>query len=77
MAGSAYEWVQDCYRKNYLGAPADGSPVDGACPDERRVARGGSWTNDASTLRSAKRGWYASDRRSQFLGFRIARSLNR
>ena len=28
MAGNVWQWVQDCYHANYIGAPDDGSRVD-------------------------------------------------
>ena len=52
--GNVWEWVEDCWSGNYLGAPADGSAWEsGDC--SRRVLRGGSWFNirGASVLRSA------------------------
>src|SRR5262245_22588978 len=40
--GNVYEWVQDCWNRNYEGAPSDGSAwLTGDCA--RRVMRGGSW----------------------------------
>jgi formylglycine-generating enzyme required for sulfatase activity len=73
--GSVWEWVEDCYIEGYATAPSDGSAISTACAEDRRVARGGSYDNDPKELRSARRGWYSSDRRTQILGFRLARSL--
>ncbi len=39
--GNIAEYVQDCGRDDYQGAPADGSAVAGDC--SKRVIRGGSW----------------------------------
>jgi formylglycine-generating enzyme required for sulfatase activity len=75
MHGNVWEWVQDCYMPTYSGAPSDGSASGAPCPENKRVARGGGWDSNAANLRSARRGWYAADRRSQVLGFRLARSL--
>jgi formylglycine-generating enzyme required for sulfatase activity len=76
VVGDVWEWVQDCYVDSYDGAPSDGSARTTACEGDKRAARGGAFLNDASNLRSARRGWYASDRRTQALGFRLARALD-
>lgn len=48
------EWVEDCYRETYEGAPTDGSAV--IIPDcNERVLRGGSWFNLPDNVRSAVR----------------------
>jgi formylglycine-generating enzyme required for sulfatase activity len=73
--GNIWQWVADCYAKSYLDALPDGSASRTHCAEDRRVARGGSWDTRAANLRSARRGWYAADRRAQVLGFRLARSL--
>jgi formylglycine-generating enzyme required for sulfatase activity len=54
MHGNAWEWVQDCWNENYVGAPADGSAwITGDCL--RRVVRGGSWDQRPRGLRSGRR----------------------
>ncbi|MEA3413724.1 MAG: SUMF1/EgtB/PvdO family nonheme iron enzyme [Pseudomonadota bacterium] len=58
-AGNVWEWVEDCWHKNYKGAPEDGSKPwrgedGGNCA--RRVLRGGSWSFIPRYLRSAYRG---------------------
>ena len=73
--GDVWQWVEDCYAKSYDDALADGTASRVTCAEDRRVARGGSWETHATNLRSARRGWYAADRRTQVLGFRLARSL--
>ncbi len=73
--GNVWQWVEDCYAKSYAGAPSDGSAGNASCVEDRRIARGGSWETNPNNLRSARRGWYAADRRAQVLGFRLARSL--
>jgi formylglycine-generating enzyme required for sulfatase activity len=75
MHGNVWQWVQDCYVENYDLAPTDGSAVNEPCDSRRRVTRGASWENEWRHLRSARRGWYAEDRQSHGLGFRLARSL--
>lgn len=74
MHGNVWEWVEDCYRNSYAGAPMGGLAVIGVrC--ERRVLRGGSWVNNPSHLRSASRGGYRPTIRNDNVGFRIARTL--
>jgi formylglycine-generating enzyme required for sulfatase activity len=72
--GNAAEWVEDCWNKNYQGAPSDGSAwTKGECGS--RVVRGGSWANDPGLLRSAARLAIQSSVRSSDVGFRVARPM--
>jgi formylglycine-generating enzyme required for sulfatase activity len=74
MYGNAFEWVEDCYHDSYDGSPSDGTAwTEGDC--SRRVARGGSWTNDPRSLRSTYRLRPAPDVRDNYLGFRVGRTL--
>ena len=81
MLGNVQEWTEDCSHSSYKGAPTDGSPwISKKCWDDRRVVRGGSWSDLISILRSARRSWYHADKywsNTQFsdLGFRVARTL--
>jgi len=73
MHGNVWEWVQDCYRDSYVGAPTDGSAVtSGNC--ELRILRGGSWNYFPQLLRSAYRYATAPEIRLDMVGFRVARS---
>jgi formylglycine-generating enzyme required for sulfatase activity len=75
VVGNLAEWVDDCYRPNYQGAPADGSAwlAGGDC--SARVVRGGSWYKPSASLLSAIRYGSSADTRSNSLGFRVARTL--
>ena len=74
MSGNVREWVQDCYRNNYVDAPNDGSSrKEDDCID--RVIRGGSWYGKANYLRVANRFWYSTYFRNNNLGFRLARDF--
>src|SRR5258706_1559273 len=42
MVGNVEQWVADCYRESYLGAPGDGSAVRDE-PSAQRVRPGGPW----------------------------------
>ncbi|HLK80651.1 MAG TPA: formylglycine-generating enzyme family protein [Xanthobacteraceae bacterium] len=72
--GNVWEWTQDCWHANYVGAPADGSAWESGRRDYR-IVRGGSWATYPGDLRSAVRGRFAADFRSDSLGFRVARTL--
>ena len=73
MLGNVWEWTQDHWHENYQGAPTDGSVWEGTGAGAYRVIRGGSWRNDARSVRAAYR--YRDDpgRRHDALGFRCAR----
>jgi formylglycine-generating enzyme required for sulfatase activity/predicted MFS family arabinose efflux permease len=76
MVGNVWEWVEDCYHDNYDSAPTDGSAwiKDGDC--KNRVLRGGSWNDLPEVLRPAYRGKSPTGSRGNFLGFRVARTLD-
>ncbi len=73
IGGGLSEWVEDCWHKNYRGAPADGSAWLGTDCQER-VLRGGSWRNDPSYIRPASRDYYDASVRYPTHGVRLARS---
>ena len=75
MHGNVYEWVEDCWNDSYSGAPSNGDAwLRGNC--ERRVLRGGSWDYYPRGLRSANRIRYTPGYRYDFVGFRVARTLD-
>lgn len=74
MHGNVAEWVQDCYAESYQGAPTDGSAVQGQS-DCSRVLRGGTWEEEPSELRVARRYDSQFGFRDSDLGFRVARSF--
>jgi formylglycine-generating enzyme required for sulfatase activity len=68
MQGNVWEWVSD-WKANYLiGAQTD---PEGPASGSLRVLRGGSWGNDGTRLRSAKRTDDTPSNRSHYLGFRV------
>ncbi|MBC6414372.1 MAG: formylglycine-generating enzyme family protein [Chromatiales bacterium] len=74
--GNVWEWVEDCWHRDYNGAPTDGSAWLNNCENENwRVLRGGSWDNNPRDLRSADRAWFVDWLRSFSRGFRVARTL--
>ena len=73
MHGNVWEWTQDCWNDNYVGAPTDGSSwTERFC--SLLVVRGGSWFNYQSGLRSGGRFRYSSRFRNDNVGFRVART---
>jgi formylglycine-generating enzyme required for sulfatase activity/class 3 adenylate cyclase len=73
MGGGVDQWVEDCWHKNYQGAPADGSAwVEGDCASH--VIRSGSWKNDSRYVRPSNRDSYDTNVRYPTHGFRVALS---
>lgn len=72
MHGNVWEWVQDCARDNYNGAPDNGSEWAGSdgCS---RVLRGGGWDSPANQGRASFRNWMPSNQSTSSSGFRLAR----
>jgi len=74
MVGNVEQWTEDCWHDNYNGAPRDGSAwTSGNCV--MRVLRGGSWNAYRGNLRLAFRNAYLPDYRSNYVGFRVGRTL--
>ena len=75
MHGNVLEWVENCWHSDYSGAPTDGSAWTSGGNCSRRVLRGGSWSFGPRFLRAAVRGRDGTGVRSNFIGFRVARTL--
>ena len=74
MLGNAWQLTEDCWNKNYEGAPTNGSAwTTGEC--EFHVGRGGSFTNRPWVLRPADRMFIKSDKSANFVGFRVVKAL--
>ena len=74
LYGNVWEWVEDCFHASYAGLPLDGSAWTTACTSPQRVLRGGSWSDEASSMRN--RGRYAPEIRNLITGFRLARTAS-
>jgi len=73
MGGTIDQWVEDCWHRNYSGAPTDGSAwMEGDCGSH--VIRSGSWKNDTRYVRPANRDSYDTSVRYPTHGFRVALS---
>lgn len=77
MSGNVWEWVEDCWHASHQGAPADGrartAENGGVC--SLRVARGGSWRSDPSSLTASARTAFPQGHSRRTIGLRVARDV--
>jgi formylglycine-generating enzyme required for sulfatase activity len=74
MIGNVWEWCEDDWHDNYIGAPKDGSawPINNDNRSHLKCLRGGSWYSNPDYCRSAYR--FDLSRRDNFIisyGFRV------
>lgn len=70
MNGNVYEWCQDHFYENYLGASSDGSArLD--IETRERIMRGGSFYREAFEMRNSTRSWDRKDSRQFENGIRL------
>ena len=75
MLGNVREWTEDCWHKDYNGAPTDGSAWTTGGDCSQRMFRGASWNDRARYLRPSDRGREGSVRQlnhTATYGFRLA-----
>jgi formylglycine-generating enzyme required for sulfatase activity len=73
--GNVWDWTEDCWNDSNTGNPGNGTArITGECG--RRVVRGGSWYLNPEDLRSGARTGALAATRSEFQGFRLARTLD-
>ena len=75
--GNVWEWVQDSRNQDtYWGAPTNSDSWEDT-ETAFRILRGGSWKDEATSLRSAARKWSTTGYRFNggTLGFRVVREL--
>jgi len=78
MAGNVWEWCADWFGEKYYAGCGDGRRnPPGPDRGSYRVLRGGSWYGSVRVLRGALRSKLGPGCRSDYLGFRAARSLAR
>ena len=80
MQGNVSEWVWDWYQpftRSERTDPVGPEDAPAACPVniKGRVRRGGSWMNNARSLRLAFRNCHKPDGRRPLTGFRLVRTL--
>lgn len=73
MLGNVWEWTADAYVNSYANASTDGNVAVAGNTGSNRVIRGGSWYNNARSLRSANRFGDGPDYRYYSVGFRLVR----
>jgi formylglycine-generating enzyme required for sulfatase activity len=76
MHGNVWEWCQDAWHDNYIGAPTDGSAWETDAADNRKVMRGGSWYSQSNLCRSAARAGSWPNGNNDFLGFRVILNIS-
>jgi len=72
MLGNVFQWTEDCWHPDYVGAPIDGSARSGGDCSEREL-RGGSWFSTPAYVRANYRNHFAADYRTSSAGFRLVR----
>ncbi|HYW20869.1 MAG TPA: bifunctional serine/threonine-protein kinase/formylglycine-generating enzyme family protein [Nodularia sp. (in: cyanobacteria)] len=75
MHGNVWEWCQDIWHDDYIGAPTDGSAWERERSSICRVLRGGSWYGYPWYCRSAARGRGKQGDWKLYYGFRVALTL--
>jgi formylglycine-generating enzyme required for sulfatase activity len=75
MQGNVWEWVEDAFHENYLGAHTDGQARRSHSETTKRVLRGGSWFNEHKLLRPHHRNSDSPEARFVFFGLRLARDV--
>jgi formylglycine-generating enzyme required for sulfatase activity len=74
MEGGIAEWVEDCWHRNYDGAPANGTAWQ-APHCASHVLRGGSWKNPPKDITVSTRNYYDTSVRYLANGARVAMAL--
>jgi formylglycine-generating enzyme required for sulfatase activity len=73
MIGNVWEWVEDCWKFSYAGAPSDGTSREEE-PCMARVRRGASWNSTERYLYAVvTRAATNPELHRETDGFRIAR----
>ncbi len=74
MAGNAWEWVSDWFDAGYYRRTVADNP-QGPAHGTAKVIRGGSWSNDATAIRTTNRHGLDPAERKNNVGFRCAQSV--
>ncbi|NET30301.1 formylglycine-generating enzyme family protein, partial [Okeania sp. SIO1I7] len=77
MHGNVWEWCQDVWHSNYIGAPIDGSAWETGGDSKLRLLRGGSWSGDSWDCRCAGRNYVNAGSLYSGWGFRIVLPVSR
>jgi formylglycine-generating enzyme len=74
MLGNVFQWTEDCWYPDYVGAPVDGSARTTADCSEHE-ARGGSWFTNPAYVRADYRNHFDANYRTSSVGIRMVRDL--
>ncbi|RLD69361.1 MAG: hypothetical protein DRI95_00190 [Bacteroidetes bacterium] len=72
MSGNVWEWVEDCYDKDYYSKCPEKNPVN-LTKSSYKVIRGGGFESKKSDNTITHRGNYKRDSRDTDIGFRLCR----
>ena len=75
MSGNVWEWCWDWYNKDFYLTESGDNPK-GPERGTERCLRGGSWDSSQYSLRSANRLKDTPYKKTEFYGFRLARTVN-
>ena len=75
MSGNVWEWCWDWYNKDFYLTESGDNPK-GPEKGTERCLRGGSWDSSEYSLRSANRLKDSPYKKTEFYGFRLARTVN-
>jgi formylglycine-generating enzyme required for sulfatase activity len=73
MTGNVWEWCEDDWHDNYMGAPANGTAWVDSPRGSSRLVRGGSYVFDGGYCRSSRRFTGGPSGAGNSIGFRLAR----
>lgn len=76
MSGNVWEWCEDDWHDNYIGAPDDGRPWINRYRSSFRVIRGGAWNSFSQSCCSDSRLNIIPDTHFVCFGFRVVRDLH-
>jgi len=74
MLGNVFQWTEDCWQADYVGAPVDGSALNtGECSEHE--LRGGSWFSTPAYVRANYRNHFAAGYRTSSVGIRLVKEI--
>jgi formylglycine-generating enzyme required for sulfatase activity len=74
MLGNVFQWTEDCWQADYVGAPTDGSALNAGDCSEHEL-RGGSWFSTPAYVRANYRNHFAAGYRTSSVGIRLVKDI--
>jgi formylglycine-generating enzyme required for sulfatase activity len=74
MLGNVFQWTEDCWQADYVGAPVDGSALNSGDCSEHEL-RGGSWFSTPAYVRANYRNHFAAGYRTSSAGIRLVKDF--